>query len=208
MSYNNSNEGKGRVFITKSIYEGEGNIKRCIRRNPHDLWNGWCFYSDTDTLQYSADMKNFLVVDWEALAEVEPEIESILNLPIGTHLLLETDKNGERHFRKIKTPDDNLKGTSVVSRNLYEGKGKLYLCQRHDPLNHTDNGWRFLSDIDTKEYCRDPRNFVVVAWETVVAIEPEVEKIFDLPIGSDLALDFDEFDEKHFFDVETEELVI
>ena len=193
MSYNNSNEGKGRVFITKSIYEGEGNIKRCIRRNPHDLWNGWCFYSDTDTLQYSADMKNFLVVDWEALAEVEPEIESILNLPIGTHLLLETDKNGERHFRKIKTPDDNLKGTSVVSRNLYEGKGKLYLCQRHDPLNHTDNGWRFLSDIDTKEYCRDPRNFVVVAWETVVAIEPE---------------DFDEFDEKHFFDVETEELVI
>lgn len=100
------------------------------------------------------------------------------------------------------------KGGSVISRNIYEGKGRLMWCQRHSPSNPADNGWRFLSDIDTKEYCRDPRNFVVVAWETVVAIEPEVEKIFDLPIGSDLALDFDEFDEKHFFDVETEDLVI
>ncbi len=203
MSYNNSNEGKGRVFITKSIYEGEGNIKRCIRRNPHDLWNGWCFYSDTDTLQYSADIKNFLVVDWEALAEVEPEIESILNLPIGTHLLLETDKNGERHFRKIKTPDDNLKGTSVISRNLYEGKGKLYLCQRHDPLNNTDNGWRFLSDTDT-----DLKNFVIVNWEDIVSVEPETESIFSLPIGSNLILETDEKGERHFYDAETHRLVV
>ena len=105
MSYNNSNEGKGRVFITKSIYEGEGNIKRCIRRNPHDLWNGWCFYSDTDTLQYSADMKNFLVVDWEALAEVEPEIESILNLPIGSDLALDFDEFDEKHFFDVETED-------------------------------------------------------------------------------------------------------
>ena len=43
-------------------------------------------------------------------------------------------------------------GGSVVSRNILEGKGKLKWCFRENSVHEVDNGWRFLSEIDTDEY--------------------------------------------------------
>ena len=40
-------------------------------------------------------------------------------------------------------------GACMVSRNIYEGKGKLKWCVREVSVREVDNGWRFLSDIDT-----------------------------------------------------------
>ena len=42
-------------------------------------------------------------------------------------------------------------GGCVVSRNILSGKGKLKWCIRENSVNEVDNGWRFLSDIDTNE---------------------------------------------------------
>jgi hypothetical protein len=49
-------------------------------------------------------------------------------------------------------------GGSVVSKNILNGKGKLKWCIREKPLNDFDNGWRFLSDIDTDEFLSNPNN--------------------------------------------------
>ena len=40
-------------------------------------------------------------------------------------------------------------GGSIVSKNILQGKGRLKWCIREKSVNKLDNGWRFLSDIDT-----------------------------------------------------------
>jgi hypothetical protein len=46
-------------------------------------------------------------------------------------------------------------GACMVSQNIYERKGKLKWCIRERSAKDIDNGWRFLSDIDTDEYLSD-----------------------------------------------------
>lgn len=47
----------------------------------------------------------------------------------------------------IKNP-----GGCVVSNNIINKKGVLKWCVRDESLNPVDNGWRFLSDIDTEDF--------------------------------------------------------
>ena len=79
-------------------------------------------------------------------------------------------------------------GGSIVSKNLICGKGRLKWCFREKPANSLDNGWRFLSDIDTNEYLSDSSNMVVCDLATVVNIEPAILGIINYPIGTDLTL--------------------
>lgn len=79
-------------------------------------------------------------------------------------------------------------GGCVVSKNIVEGKGNLKWCIREISLNELDNGWRFLSDIDTDEFLSDAANMVVCDWGTIANIEPAIITIYNLPIGTDLTL--------------------
>ncbi|MEX1308118.1 MAG: DUF2185 domain-containing protein [Eubacteriales bacterium] len=79
-------------------------------------------------------------------------------------------------------------GGSIVSKNILEGTGQLKWCVRESFVNDVDNGWRFLSDIDTEEYLADASHMVVVGWETLFNIEPAIMPIFDMPIGTELTL--------------------
>lgn len=79
-------------------------------------------------------------------------------------------------------------GGCVVSRNILDGKGNIKWCIRESFLNELDNGWRFLSDIDTDDFLSNPANMVVCDWGTVVNIEPAIMSIFNLPIGTDITL--------------------
>lgn len=45
-------------------------------------------------------------------------------------------------------------GGSIVSKNILEHKGNLKWCIKESPVNELDNGWRFLSDIDTDDFRR------------------------------------------------------
>ncbi|MEC3417554.1 DUF2185 domain-containing protein, partial [Bacillus cereus] len=40
-------------------------------------------------------------------------------------------------------------GGSVVSKNILQNKGNVKWCIKEQPVNAIDNGWRFLSEIDT-----------------------------------------------------------
>ena len=42
-------------------------------------------------------------------------------------------------------------GGSIISKNILENKGKLKWCFRKNGINKLDNGWRFLSEIDTDD---------------------------------------------------------
>ncbi|RDU22299.1 DUF2185 domain-containing protein [Anaerosacchariphilus polymeriproducens] len=97
-------------------------------------------------------------------------------------------------------------GGSVVSKNILEGKGKLKWCVREEAVNEVDNGWRFLSDIDTDEFLSDSSNMVVCDWGTIIEIEPAIIEIFNMPIGTDIIL-VEENNQKAFVYTETGEKV-
>ena len=79
-------------------------------------------------------------------------------------------------------------GGCVVSKNILDGKGIIKWCIRESFLNEFDNGWRFLSEIDTDDFLSDSSNMVVCDWGTIINIEPAIMLIFDLPIGTDITL--------------------
>ncbi|MCA1057599.1 DUF2185 domain-containing protein [Rossellomorea aquimaris] len=88
-------------------------------------------------------------------------------------------------------------GGSVVSKNILNSKGKLKWCIKEEPVNDVDNGWRFLSDIDTEEFLQYASNMSICAWETIIEIEPAIMNIFDMPIGTDITL-LSENNQKYF----------
>jgi len=79
-------------------------------------------------------------------------------------------------------------GGCIVSKNIIEKKGVLKWCVREKAVNDLDNGWRFFSDIDTDEYLSNSDNMCIYNYDTIVEIEPAILSIYNLPIGTDLAL--------------------
>lgn len=79
-------------------------------------------------------------------------------------------------------------GGSIVSKNILYGHARVRWCFREAPVNELDNGWRFLSELDDDQYVNDPANLTVCSWSTIVSLEPRVDALFDLPIGTDIDL--------------------
>lgn len=97
-------------------------------------------------------------------------------------------------------------GGSVVSRNILEKKSRIKWCFREESVNAIDNGWRFLSEVDTDDYLQDVSNMVVCDWGTIFEIEPAIALIFNMPIGTELTLVY-ENERKYFIYTETGENV-
>lgn len=98
-------------------------------------------------------------------------------------------------------------GGSIVSKNILEKRGKIKWCFREESVNALDNGWRFLSEIDTDDYLQDTSNMVVCDWGTIFEIEPAIAAIFNMPIGTDLTLMY-ESQRKYFVFTETGEICV
>lgn len=98
-------------------------------------------------------------------------------------------------------------GGSIVSKNILDHRGNLKWCIKERPVNELDNGWRFLSDIDTEDFLSDSSNMLVCDWGTVIELEPAVMNIFNMPQGTDITL-INEKGKKFFIYTETEELVV
>lgn len=79
-------------------------------------------------------------------------------------------------------------GGCIVSKNILEHRGVLKWCIKEAPVNELDNGWRFLSNVDTDEFLSNSSNMAVCDWSTIVELEPAVMNIFDLPQGTDITL--------------------
>lgn len=79
-------------------------------------------------------------------------------------------------------------GACMVSKNIYEKKGNLKWCIKEKSAKEVDNGWRFISDIDTDDYLADNNNWCILSYEAVIEIEPAIISIYHMPIGTDLTL--------------------
>ncbi|WP_397538214.1 DUF2185 domain-containing protein [Rummeliibacillus pycnus] len=97
-------------------------------------------------------------------------------------------------------------GGSVVSNNISQNIGELKWCIKEQPVNDLDNGWRFLSDIDTEEFLADASNMSICDWGTIIEIEPAIMNIFNMPIGTDITL-LSENNRKYFVYTESGEKV-
>jgi len=93
-------------------------------------------------------------------------------------------------------------GGAIVSNNILEGKGRVKWCFREESVNDIDNGWRFLSEIDTDDFLSDSKNMCICDWGTIIEIEPAVIPIFELPIGTELTLEYSD-SKKYFINSET-----
>lgn len=92
-------EKAGGCLCTKSVLDGKARLKWCFREqsvNPAD--NGWRFLGDSDTEQYINTPGNNSVVDFNTVANIEPAVLGIYNMPVGTDLRFEVAKDGSRHF--------------------------------------------------------------------------------------------------------------
>ena len=88
-------------------------------------------------------------------------------------------------------------GASIVSNNILENKANIKWILRENSVNELDNGWRFLSEIDTEEYLSHAENMSICDWSTIVELEPEVLSIFNMPIGTELTIIYE--DERLYF---------
>ena len=90
----------------------------------------------------------------------------------------------------------------MVSRNIYNKKGRLKWCVREEPVKDADNGWRILSDIDTEDFLADKSNWCILVFESLVEIEPAVLAVYELPVGTEVTLVHDGI-KKYFVDTNT-----
>ena len=88
-------------------------------------------------------------------------------------------------------------GASIVSNNILENKANIKWILRENSVNELDNGWRFLSEIDTEEYLSHAENMSICDWSTIVEIEPAVLSIFNMLIGTELTIIYE--DERLYF---------
>ncbi|MEX8057507.1 DUF2185 domain-containing protein [Microbacterium sp. 16-032] len=93
-------------------------------------------------------------------------------------------------------------GASIASRRVLDGSAPLKWAVREAPSNPSDNGWRFFSEVDDESYLDDPSNLEVASFNTIAAIEPAVIPLFNMPVGTDLAIIRDR-GAIRFFDNET-----
>ena len=93
-------------------------------------------------------------------------------------------------------------GASIVSNNILKNKANIKWVFREDAVDELDNGWRFLSEIDTEEYLSNPENMSVCDWSTIVEIEPAVLLLYDMPIGTEIALIYED-ERRYFIDTNT-----
>ncbi len=93
----------GGCIITRSIYNGESKLRWIFReesKNEND--NGWRVIGDKDTQEYLNNPNNSMIVDFNTLANIEPAVLSIYNMPVGTDLEFCCDNSG-RYFIDTKT---------------------------------------------------------------------------------------------------------
>jgi len=97
----------GGCIVSKNIINEKGKLKWVLREqsiNPVD--NGWRFFSEIDDDDFVNDPNNLVVCDLNTVANIEPAILGIYDLPIGSDLQL-VSENGK--IRII----DNLTGNEV-----------------------------------------------------------------------------------------------
>ncbi len=93
----------GGCIVTKSLLAGETKLKWLFREesvNPVD--NGWRAFGADDSQSYIDKSENLTVCDFNTLANIEPTVLNVYEMPVGTDLEFIEDASG-KYFVDIKT---------------------------------------------------------------------------------------------------------
>lgn len=97
----------GPSIVSKNIINETGKLKWILREKSIDVVdNGWRFFSEIDDDDFINNPDNLVVCDFNTVANIEPAILGIYELPIGSDLQL-VSENGKIRFV------DNLTGKVV-----------------------------------------------------------------------------------------------
>ncbi len=89
-------ENAGGVIITKSIYQGTSKLKWFFKeKSVNSSDNGWRAIGDNDTQEYLDNPENSMVVDFNTLANIEPAVLLVYDMPVGTDLEFCRDDTGK-----------------------------------------------------------------------------------------------------------------
>ena len=96
-------ENAGGVVITKSIYQGTSKLKWFFKeKSVNSSDNGWRAIGDNDTQEYLDNPENSMVVDFSTLANIEPAVLFVYDMPVGTDLEFCRDHTG-KYFVDVNT---------------------------------------------------------------------------------------------------------
>ncbi len=80
-------------------------------------------------------------------------------------------------------------GAWLVTTNVRDEVAPVAWMYREESQHPADNGWRIFSAADTQEYMDSGNPFVIMDFNEACAMEPALIGIYDLPVGSDLAVE-------------------
>lgn len=76
-------------------------------------------------------------------------------------------------------------GCFASVRVFFEGNKVGYLY-REAPEFAQDSGWRILAGTESRAFADDPENWRIVDLAAIVALDPPVAELLDLPVGTEL----------------------
>lgn len=134
-------ENAGGCIVTKSLLDGKSHLKWLFREesvNPVD--NGWRAFGAEDTQEYINDSNNLVVCDFNTLANIEPTVLHVYEMPVGADLEFVDDasgkyfintETGEEIREPVKSPlqtafEKNLKFISQTDFDLETVKGLFH----------------------------------------------------------------------------------
>lgn len=82
-------------------------MKGCFRdesADPND--NGWHFLGADDTEEYINVVENNIVVDFNTVANIEPAVLALYDMPIGTDLYVERGTDKKIRFFRTETREE------------------------------------------------------------------------------------------------------
>lgn len=83
--------------------------------------------------------------------------------------------------------DDSYYGAFLMSKRIAQGMLVGYTFKEEAHPEYQYNGWTLYSVADDEEYVSDPANFEYVSATTIEKYAPLLLRIYDAPVGTDLA---------------------
>lgn len=86
----------------------------------------------------------------------------------------------ERMVRFMRNNFGYVLATKIVA----EKKEKVQFMYREEPDNNEDSGWRFFAGSEGQEYVDNSENINIYDINTILKIDPDIEKYLDFAVGS------------------------
>ena len=71
-----------------------------------------------------------------------------------------------------------------ATKYLVENRKKVRFMYREKPDRPGDSGWRFFAGVEDHDYANNPNNIGIYSIETILEIDPSIEKHLNSEIGS------------------------